>query len=82
MDNTLVLDEIRKLVPIDMCSARTSLVDKLYQNNAKPLQPCLLKTGDSSKKWKPLVIIIPLRLGLHGVNAEYIEQLQVDRSHF
>ena len=27
--------------------------------------------------WRPLVIIIPLRLGLSDVNTEYIDQLKV-----
>ncbi len=27
--------------------------------------------------WKPLIIIIPLRLGLSDVNTEYIDQLKV-----
>jgi len=55
MDNTLILDEIRKLCQI----------------------PNLItKSNDSQNIWKPLVIIIPLRLGLNDVNAEYIDQIK------
>lgn len=40
--------------------------------------PSLLKkSNDVQNSWKPVVIIIPLRLGLNDVNSEYIEQLKV-----
>jgi hypothetical protein len=35
------------------------------------------KSNDIQNSWKPLVIIIPLRLGLNDVNAEYVDQLKV-----
>jgi hypothetical protein len=35
------------------------------------------KSNDTQNAWKPLVIIIPLRLGLSEVNTEYIDQLKV-----
>lgn len=35
------------------------------------------KFTDCQTQWKPLVIIIPLRLGLNSVNTEYIEQIKV-----
>ena len=35
---------------------------------------------ESNNAWKPLVIIVPLRLGLHSVNVEYVEQLKVGTS--
>ncbi len=38
------------------------------------------KSNDVQTSWKPLVIIIPLRLGLNDVNAEYVEQIKVCRS--
>jgi hypothetical protein len=60
MDNTLVLDEIRKLC----------------QTNSK-IHQIIKKSNDTQNNWKPLVIIIPLRLGLHHVNTEYIDQLKV-----
>lgn len=55
MDNTLILDEIRKSCQIP------SKVPKFT---------------DSQTRWKPLVVIIPLRLGLNSVNSEYIEQIK------
>jgi hypothetical protein len=34
-------------------------------------------TQNNQNVWKPLIIIIPLRLGLSDVNMEYIGQLKV-----
>ncbi|CAF4385652.1 unnamed protein product, partial [Rotaria magnacalcarata] len=47
MDNTLVLDEIRKLC----------------QNHSK-VRKTTKNPNDKPEGWKPLIIIIPLRLGL------------------
>ena len=33
--------------------------------------------NDLQNNWKPLVLMIPLRLGLSHVNIEYINQLKV-----
>ncbi|CAF1093207.1 unnamed protein product [Adineta steineri] len=60
MDNTLVLDEIRKLCQINSKVRKTTK-----------------KTNDTQNGWKPLVVIIPLRLGLSDVNVEYIDQLKL-----
>ncbi|CAF0980493.1 unnamed protein product [Rotaria sp. Silwood1] len=60
MDNTLVLDEIRKLCQINSKVRKTTK-----------------KSNDTPSGWKPLVIVIPLRLGLTNVNTEYIEQLKL-----
>ncbi|CAF5210829.1 unnamed protein product, partial [Rotaria magnacalcarata] len=59
MDNTLVLDEIRKLC----------------QNHSK-VRKTTKNPNDKPEGWKPLIIIIPLRLGLTNVNTEYIDQLK------
>ncbi|CAF1100518.1 unnamed protein product [Adineta ricciae] len=60
MDNTLVLDEIRKLCQPNVKGRKSSK-----------------KSNDNPQTWKPLVIIIPLRLGLSDVNTEYIDQLKL-----
>lgn len=52
------------------------LKGKLCQINSK-VRRTTKKTNDAQNGWKPLVIIIPLRLGLTDVNAEYIDQLKV-----
>ena len=42
---------------------------------------CLFKSSDSdgheSTKWNPLLLIIPLRLGLLNINPIYIDSLKV-----
>jgi len=60
MDNTLVLDEIRKLC----------------QTNSK-IRKTTKNSNDIQNGWKPLVIIIPLRLGLTELNTEYINQFKL-----
>ncbi|CAF4489612.1 unnamed protein product, partial [Rotaria socialis] len=60
MDNTLVLDEIRKL----------------FQTHSKA-RKTTKNSNDKPAGWKPLIIIIPLRLGLTSVNTEYIDQLKL-----
>jgi len=61
MDNTIILEEIRKL-----CQINTSIRKTTKRSN------------DVQSTWKPLVIIIPLRLGLSEVNTEYIDQIKVN----
>jgi hypothetical protein len=84
MDNTLVLKEIREF--IDYMSLIMFHVIRTFVFNIGQL--CQIKSNirsgsnkstDVSTKWKPLVIIIPLRLGLSDVNTEYIDQLKVDK---
>lgn len=53
------------------------IIGKLYQSTEQ-IPGLLKKTNDSKSNWKPLVIIIPLRLGLNDVNAEYVDQLKVE----
>ena len=66
MDNTLILDDIRKI------EAKPNDVETNPRRN----------TDATKKSWKPLVIIIPLRLGLNEVNVEYIDQIKVNRRVF
>jgi hypothetical protein len=49
---------------------------KLCQINSK-VRKTTKKSNDTQSGWKPLVVIIPLRLGLSDVNTEYIDQLKV-----
>jgi hypothetical protein len=48
------------------------------QNTGSHMNIITKRLSESSKCWKPLVIIIPLRLGLNDVNKEYIDQLKVN----
>ncbi|XP_018117516.1 cysteine protease ATG4B isoform X1 [Xenopus laevis] len=67
MDNTVVVDEIRRL-----CRAGSG-----ESSDAGALSNGY--TGDSDPScalWKPLVLLIPLRLGLSEINEAYIETLK------
>ena len=55
---------------------RRPFLGKSCQINSK-IPSFIKKSNDVQNSWKPLVIIIPLRLGLNEVNTEYIEQLKV-----
>ncbi|KAK2538245.1 Atg4b [Columba guinea] len=103
MDNTVVMEEIRKyhmeacglaLWPLDLerSSGGLQTIGRLCQSNA----PCAgaaacpavesdgLYNGcpeeagvrDRRSLWKPLVLLIPLRLGLTEINEAYIETLK------
>jgi hypothetical protein len=76
MDNTLVLDEIRSFFLSKNVIKHFSFQGKLCQINSK-VRKTTKKSNETQSGWKPLVIIIPLRLGLSDVNMEYISQLKV-----
>lgn len=78
MDNTLILDEIRSF----FFSRTFFLITKkcfLFKGKMCQIPNLIKKSNDIQNSWKPLVIIIPLRLGLNDVNSEYIEQLKVNQ---
>ncbi|XP_007438433.2 cysteine protease ATG4B-like [Python bivittatus] len=76
MDNTVVIEEIRRLCkPNCPCpgasafpSAESDLLSNGYPDGDEPIDSLLL--------WKPLVLLIPLRLGLTDINEAYIETLK------
>lgn len=78
MDNTIVLDEIRALI-VQISAENPFFLSpgKLCQINSNVPATTNKKSTDTQNGWKPLVIIIPLRLGLSEVNMEYIDQLKV-----
>ncbi|XP_071999293.1 cysteine protease ATG4B isoform X1 [Engystomops pustulosus] len=63
MDNTVVTDEIRRLCRLGSC-------------DSGPLCNGYAGAPDSHRLWKPLVLLIPLRLGLSEINEAYIETLK------
>ncbi|KAM3835069.1 cysteine protease ATG4B isoform 1-T1 [Vipera latastei] len=76
MDNTVVIEEIRRLCKANSpCpgasafpSAESDFLSNGYPDGDEPTD-CLLL-------WKPLVLLIPLRLGLTDINEAYIETLK------
>ncbi|KAM9248862.1 cysteine protease ATG4B isoform 1-T1 [Dugong dugon] len=75
MDNTVVMEEIRRL-----CRS-SSVCTGAAACPADPSQHCNgLPTGAEAagrpSLWRPLVLLIPLRLGLTDINAAYVETLK------
>ncbi|XP_067395090.1 cysteine protease ATG4B isoform X3 [Emydura macquarii macquarii] len=76
MDNTVVMEEIRRLCKSSfLCAgaaafpaAESDLLYNGYPDGAEVTERLLL--------WKPLVLLIPLRLGLTDINEAYIETLK------
>uniref|UniRef100_A0AAY4E3Q2 Cysteine protease n=1 Tax=Denticeps clupeoides TaxID=299321 RepID=A0AAY4E3Q2_9TELE len=62
MDNTVVIEEITKHRPHTLLPGRLS-----WLPNCSPRETAL---------WRPLVLLIPLRLGLTDINEAYIETLK------
>ncbi|MGH0154334.1 UNVERIFIED_CONTAM: hypothetical protein FKN15_027171 [Acipenser sinensis] len=76
MDNTVVIEEIKRLcMPwLDYAGAAAFLDPDLERElNGFTEGACAL---DQSAVWKPLVLLIPLRLGLSEINEAYIETLK------
>ncbi|KAL7990805.1 hypothetical protein Chor_014235 [Crotalus horridus] len=76
MDNTVVIEEIRRLCkPNSPCPGASAFpsAESDFLSNGYP-------DGDESTDclllWKPLVLLIPLRLGLTDINEAYIETLK------
>lgn len=63
MDNTVVTEEIRRLCRMGNC-------------DSGPLCNGHAGASDSHRLWRPLVLLIPLRLGLSEINEAYIETLK------
>jgi hypothetical protein len=79
MDNTLILDEIRSFISEKFFSNnKKSFLGKACQITSQ-IPSLLKKSNDVQNSWKPLVIIIPLRLGLNDVNSEYVDQIKVNQ---
>ncbi|XP_033895012.1 cysteine protease ATG4B isoform X3 [Acipenser ruthenus] len=76
MDNTVVIEEIKRLcMPwLDYAGAAAFLDPDLERElNGFTEGAC---APDQSAVWKPLVLLIPLRLGLSEINEAYIETLK------
>ncbi|KAI1235730.1 hypothetical protein IHE44_0001812 [Lamprotornis superbus] len=76
MDNTVVMEEIRRLcqsnVPCAGAAACPALESDVLYNGC----PEDVGLRERLTLWKPLVLLIPLRLGLTEINEAYIETLK------
>ncbi|XP_029472208.1 cysteine protease ATG4B isoform X3 [Rhinatrema bivittatum] len=76
MDNTVVIDEIKRLCkPSAACTGAAAFPPadtELLYNGFQPAAGMM----DKLSLWKPLILLIPLRLGLSEINEAYIETLK------
>ncbi|TRY54569.1 hypothetical protein DNTS_001572 [Danionella cerebrum] len=77
MDNTVIIEEIKRLcMPwLDVDRGACALPEESPEMNGDLEGACAL-TEDETALWKPLVLLIPLRLGLSDINEAYIEPLK------
>ncbi|XP_039084475.1 cysteine protease ATG4B isoform X2 [Hyaena hyaena] len=73
MDNTVVMEDIRRLCRAGLpCAGAAALpADPSRHCNGFPAAAEV-----SARPWRPLVLLIPLRLGLTDINEAYVETLK------
>ncbi|KAK3575303.1 hypothetical protein QTP86_023425 [Hemibagrus guttatus] len=74
MDNTVIIEEIKRLCMPWLDFERGGYADPLEMNGYME-GACAMALEDTAV-WKPLVLLIPLRLGLSDINEAYIETLK------
>ncbi|XP_005165980.1 cysteine protease ATG4B isoform X1 [Danio rerio] len=77
MDNTVVIEEIKRLcMPwLDFDRGACAVSEEPREMNGDLEGACALAEEETAL-WKPLVLLIPLRLGLSDINEAYIEPLK------
>ncbi|XP_025022363.1 cysteine protease ATG4A isoform X3 [Python bivittatus] len=70
MDNTVVIEDIKKMcrVPPQGCP-RSHCSSLSYRSSVTPAKT----PGDLCCSWKPLLLIVPLRLGINHINPVYVD---------
>lgn len=81
MDNTVIEHDIRCLCKPGFISTSCDILEmNTMKSGATGCNSCAHDKNKSSHldptKWKPLLLIIPLRLGLTDINSVYIESLK------
>uniref|UniRef100_A0A672N007 Cysteine protease n=1 Tax=Sinocyclocheilus grahami TaxID=75366 RepID=A0A672N007_SINGR len=78
MDNTVVIEEIKRLcMPwLDFDRGACAVSEEPREMNGDLEGACALAEEETAL-WKPLVLLIPLRLGLSDINEAYIEPLKM-----
>uniref|UniRef100_A0A8C7ZIE1 Cysteine protease n=1 Tax=Oryzias sinensis TaxID=183150 RepID=A0A8C7ZIE1_9TELE len=69
MDNTVIIEEIKRL-----CMPWLDIGDREELNGC--LEGACALVEEETALWKPLVLLIPLRLGLSDINEAYIDTLK------
>lgn len=70
MDNTVVIEDIKK-----MCCASALSADAAVESRRDSLNASTQSKGPSACRpaWKPLLLIVPLRLGINQINPVYVD---------
>ncbi|XP_025934324.1 cysteine protease ATG4B isoform X3 [Apteryx rowi] len=76
MDNTVVMEEIRRLCQSNFSCAGAAAFPAVESDLLYNGYPEEAGVRDRLSLWKPLVLLIPLRLGLTEINEAYIETLK------
>ncbi|KAK2538705.1 Atg4b [Columba livia] len=76
MDNTVVMEEIRRLCQSNAPCAGAAACPAVESDGLYNGCPEEAGVRDRRSLWKPLVLLIPLRLGLTEINEAYIETLK------
>ncbi|NWQ87248.1 ATG4B protease, partial [Burhinus bistriatus] len=76
MDNTVVMEEIRRLCQSNFPCAGAAACPSVESDILYNGYPEEAGVRDRLSLWKPLVLLIPLRLGLTEINEAYIETLK------
>ncbi|XP_074888392.1 cysteine protease ATG4B isoform X3 [Buteo buteo] len=76
MDNTVVMEEIRRLCQSNFPFAGAAACPAVESDVLYNGYPEEAGVRDRLSLWKPLVLLIPLRLGLTEINEAYIETLK------
>ncbi|XP_041050643.1 cysteine protease ATG4A isoform X1 [Carcharodon carcharias] len=72
MDNTVVIEDIKKLCKHWSENCRLQTDTSLYRGDVSKNQTVSVHCRD----WKPLLLIIPLRMGINHINPVYIHALK------
>ncbi len=76
MDNAVVIDEIGKIwICLNPLNYHLYHVDWYFLSIEQLCQ--ITVEGSETTKWNPLLLVVPLRLGLLNINPIYIESLKV-----
>ncbi|XP_072331035.1 cysteine protease ATG4B isoform X2 [Scyliorhinus torazame] len=79
MDNTVIIDDIKMLCKSESpCAGAAAAAAFPQTDGPRPFNgyPSGANCSEDTLAWKPLVLLIPLRLGLSEINEAYIKTLK------
>ncbi|XP_067851735.1 cysteine protease ATG4B isoform X1 [Heptranchias perlo] len=77
MDNTVIIDDIKMLCKFESpCAGAAAAFPQTDGQRPFNGYPSGANSSEDALPWKPLVLLIPLRLGLSEINEAYIKTLK------